>query len=72
MEGTSQDLMVDALIWWVREYRVDGFRLVGCNAPIERIAANPYLQDTKIFYDHFPGELLGARERKKAPVRLQR
>ena len=65
VEGTSQDLMVDALIWWVREYRVDGFRLVGCNAPIERIAANPYLQDTKIFYDHFPGELLERESGRK-------
>lgn len=62
---TSQDQMVDALVFWVKEYRVDGFHLVGCNLPIERIVNCPYLEETKLFYDHFPWELLEREQGKK-------
>ena len=62
VEGTSQDLMVDALIWWVREYRVDGFRfdlasILGRNedgSPMENpplvknLAYDSLLADTKL------------------------
>ena len=64
-QGTSQDLMVDALIYWTKTYRVDGFHLVGCNLPIERIAQCPYLKRVKIFYDHFPWELLEQESGRK-------
>lgn len=64
-EGTAGEMMVDALIYWVKEFHVDGFHLVGCNLPIESIVACPYLKDTKIFYDHFPWELLEKEQGKK-------
>lgn len=64
-EETSQDLMMDALVYWVKEFRVDGFHLVGCNLPIERIVNSSYLKETKLFYNHFPWELLEQEQGKK-------
>lgn len=60
-----RDVMVDNLIYWVREYRIDGFHLLGIDLPIERIAKNAYLGATKIFFDQFPQELLFAERGKK-------
>lgn len=53
-----RDEMVDNLIYWVQEYHIDGFHLLGMDLPIRRIAQNAYLGATKIFYDQFPAELL--------------
>ena len=46
-------------------FHIDGFHIVGCNAPIERIAEDPYLSDTKIFYEYIPEEILCREEGKK-------
>ncbi len=57
-EDTPKEQMMECLHRWVMEYHIDGFRLVGCNVPIEQIASDPYLKDTKILYDHIPWEVL--------------
>lgn len=54
----SDNFIVECLKYWVREYHIDGVHLVGSGLPIERIARDPYLGRTKIFYDQFPAELL--------------
>ena len=53
-----RDEMVDNLIYWVREYHIDGFHLLGMDLPIRRIAQSAYLGSTMIFYNQFPEELL--------------
>ncbi len=53
------------LEYWVREYHVDGFHLLGAALPVERVAQNPYLADTKLFYDNFSYDVLSAEDDKK-------
>ena len=55
---TTDDLILDCLKYYVKYYHIDGFHIVGCNAPIERIALEPYLAQTKIFYEFIPEEIL--------------
>lgn len=57
-ERVDLDVMVSSLIFWVREYRIDGIHILGNNLPIDRIVKNPYLADTKIFYHMYPYETL--------------
>ena len=40
----------DILRFWVEEYHVDGFHLIGENLPAELIAKAPELSETKIWY----------------------
>ncbi len=61
----SDDLFCEALRRWVREYRVDGFHLVGMGLPAERIATDPYLAATRLFYDGFDDALLSAEREDK-------
>ncbi len=55
---TSDDIIIDCLKYYVKYFHIDGFHIVGCNAPIERIAEEPYLATTKIFYEYIPEEIL--------------
>ncbi len=64
-EGLSDDYMTDVLWRWRRDYRVDGFHIVGCNAPIGRIAAHRGLSDCKIFYENIPQEILEREKERK-------
>ena len=52
-EGTDQNLILAALRFWVREYHVDGFHLLGENLPMTAIAQDKRLSRTKIFYTDF-------------------
>jgi glycogen operon protein len=40
--------MLDILRYWVLEYHIDGFHVMGVNVPIELIDRDPLLADTKI------------------------
>ena len=52
-KGTDQNLILAALRFWVREYHVDGFHLLGENLPMTAIAQDKRLSRTKIFYTDF-------------------
>lgn len=58
-EVSRRDI-ADILRFWVLEYHVDGFHLLGEKLPVELIAEDPVLADTKIWYESF-----GAGERLK-------
>ncbi|MBQ9991474.1 MAG: hypothetical protein IJP31_11140 [Lachnospiraceae bacterium] len=45
--------LLEILRYWVREYHVDGFRLLGAGLPIEFLAADPILCNTKLMYESF-------------------
>lgn len=47
---TNHNLILDALRYWVKEYHVDGFHLLGENLPITAIVQDVILSRTKIFY----------------------
>jgi glycogen operon protein len=61
----SDDYMIDVLEYWVREYRIDGFHILGCNAPMERIADRGLLAETKIFYEAIPQPVLDREQDHK-------
>ncbi len=54
----SDDHIMDVLLFWRKEYHIDGFHILGVGLPSERIAINPFLGEAKIFYDHFPDKVL--------------
>ena len=64
-QEASADYILDCLWYWVKEYRVDGFHLLGSVVPIERIAEAKGLAHTKIFFDHIPGEVLEMQRGRK-------
>lgn len=57
-EELNQNLILDALRYWVREYHVDGFHLLGDKLPITQIAQDAWLRRTKIFYTGYDAMLL--------------
>lgn len=57
-ENVNQNLILDALRYWVREYHVDGFHLVGNSIPITAIAQDLLLRRTKLYYTGFAPVLL--------------
>ena len=57
-KDTTHEMMLECLKYYVKYFHIDGFHIVGCNAPIERIADDPFLSDTKIFYEYIPEEIL--------------
>jgi len=46
--------VADVLRFWVEEYHVDGFHLIGERLPVAVLAADPFLKDTKLIYDRLP------------------
>ncbi len=55
-EKTNHNMIMDVLHYWVKEFHVDGFHLIGANLPITSIVQDPVLSRTKIFADNFNGE----------------
>ena len=61
----GNDTVINMLRFWRRQYRIDGFHLLGIDYPIDRIVEDPFLADTKIFYENIPTEYLFAEKGKK-------
>lgn len=53
--GISQVFILDVCRFWMREYHVDGFKLMGCNLPIQLLIRDPYLQCTKLIFESLDG-----------------
>ena len=47
----SRAFILEVLKFWVEEYHVDGFRLMGVNIPVELIASMAEFANTKILYE---------------------
>lgn len=43
--------MAEILKYWVLEYHIDGFHVLGMDLPVEMLAKDPFLSDTKILTD---------------------
>lgn len=56
-DGQNQNMILDVLRYWVREFHVDGFHLLGEKLPITAIAQDAWLRRTKIFYTAFDSML---------------
>lgn len=55
--------IADILRFWIDEYHIDGFRLLGTRLPAASLATDPLLAGTKLIADDFPlHEIYGERE----------
>ncbi|MBR6477246.1 MAG: alpha-amylase [Lachnospiraceae bacterium] len=54
-------LIPQVLHYWVEEYHVDGFHLIGENLPSELIARDPELSETKLWYYQFDADAIYGR-----------
>lgn len=51
--GVNRCELLDILRFWLLEYHVDGFHLMGDDIPADLLAADDILADTKLWYYHF-------------------
>ena len=56
LPAVNQIYLLEVLRFWVQEYHVDGFRLLGAGIPIELLASDPVLYNTKLLYERFEGQ----------------
>ena len=54
--GMNQNVILDALRFWVREYHVDGFHVRGVQGICNLMATDPLFADTKLLNIYFPVE----------------
>ncbi len=52
----NRNLVLTCLKFWVTDYHVDGFHLKGENLPIDLLATDPLLADTKLYYTGYDRE----------------
>ncbi len=71
-ENVNQNLILDALRYWVREYHVDGIHLLGEHLPITAIVQDGMLSRTKIFYVDFEEKSMCGKPEVSESVYLQR
>lgn len=64
-EDTNHSLILQALHFWVLEYHVDGFHLLGGNLPITAIVRDDLLSRTKIFYTGFDERVVNKQRKYK-------
>lgn len=50
----KQGYVFEVLKYWMQEYHIDGFHLMGSNLPLSLLATEPMLANTKIICDRFP------------------
>ena len=48
----SRSYIVEVIKYWVKEYHIDGVRLLGVNMPVPVLATQPELLNTKIMYEN--------------------
>lgn len=53
----NQNIAVEILRYWVMEYHVDGFHLLGAALPVDAIAQDLILRRTKLFAEGFNSRL---------------
>ena len=53
-QSVSRSYILEVIKYWVKEYHIDGVRLLGVNIPVSVIATQPELLNTKIMSEHIP------------------
>lgn len=64
-EQMNQNVILDVLRYWVKEYHVDGFHLIGEKLPVTVIVQDAWLRRTKIFYTGY--DAMFFEEKRKYP-----
>lgn len=50
----ERSYILEVIKYWVKEYHIDGVRLLGVNIPVSVIATQPELLNTKIMHENIP------------------
>lgn len=53
-QTVERSYILEVIKYWVKEYHIDGVRLLGVNIPVSVIATQPELLNTKIMYEYMP------------------
>lgn len=53
-ETVKQGYIIEVLKYWMQEYHVDGFHLMGSKLPLALLGTEPMLANTKIICESFP------------------
>lgn len=53
-EMSGQSEIAEILRFWVENYHIDGFHLIGAGLPLPAIATDPFLRDTKLIMAQLP------------------
>lgn len=48
--------ILDVCHYWMENYHVDGFKLMGCEIPVRLLATDPYLKKTKLIFEALGNE----------------
>lgn len=54
--GMNQNVILDVLRFWVREYHVDGFHLLGESIPVKAACQDMFLSRTKLFCEGYDAQ----------------
>ena len=60
-EKMNQNIAIEILRYWVMEYHVDGFHLLGASMPVNAMAQDLILRRTKLFAEGFNEHLFGKK-----------
>lgn len=60
----------DILLYWVTQYHIDGFELLGAELPLKELALDPALSDTKLWSEWFPLEEIEEAKKKMGLLRI--
>ena len=55
--GMNQNVIMDVLRFWVREYHVDGFHIMGPGVPVQAICQDMFLSRTKLFVESYSDDI---------------
>lgn len=55
--GMNPNIIMDVLRFWVREFHVDGFHLLGESVPVKAVCQDMFLSRTKIFVEAFSDDV---------------
>ncbi len=62
-EKVNHNLIIDCLRYWVREYHIDGFHLLGDCLPMIALAQDVMLSRTKLFFVDLDASILSSKRR---------
>lgn len=60
----------DILLYWAKNYHIDGFELLGAGLPLKEIALEPELSEVKLWSESFPCEDIARARTKRTRLRI--
>ncbi len=52
----NRNMITDCLRFWQGEYHIDGFHIFGSHLPLDVLATDPLLTDTKLYYERYEAD----------------